>query len=245
MLGLGQLLNRAWLIVFVKNRLETSGKTRRQRECHQSKGLLSATMGQHSHYAPLYNSYPSSANQQFQVIFNHIALKSLQWVGINQISRGMHLILWFLCLLVSVVPSIGISLILCRHYRQIHCHSKIFENIWRRRDFKKTRNIIFIVGVQLIVGIFLLELNTIATYSAGAIFQLYRQSHWIDLGNCVIPKFRSTIEIHLPKDVVLDFAVVYARGRKIGLVRTFLNLINNSSSLNRGSHGGIWISNLK
>ena len=178
MLGLGQLLNRAWLIVFVKNRLETSGKTRRQRECHQSKGLLSATTGQHSHYAPLYNSYPSSANQQLQAIFNHIALKSLQWVGINQISRGMHLILSFLCLLVSVVKSIEIGLILCRHQRQIHCHchSKIFENIWRRRDLKITRNIILIVGVQLIVGIFLLELNTIAAYSAGQFFS-YTDSH--------------------------------------------------------------------
>ena len=82
----------------------------------------------------------------------NIALTSLQWVGINQISRGMHLILWFLCLLVSVVASIGISLILRRHHRQLHCHCTIFENIRRRRELKVTRNIIFIVGVYLLLN---------------------------------------------------------------------------------------------
>lgn len=40
--------------VFVKNRLETFCTTRRQRECRQTNGLLSATMCQHSHYALLY-----------------------------------------------------------------------------------------------------------------------------------------------------------------------------------------------
>ena len=82
----------------------------------------------------------------------NIALTILQWVGINQISRGIQLILWFLCLLVSVVASIGISLILRRHHRQLHCHSTIFEKIRRRRELKVTRNIIFIVGVYLLLN---------------------------------------------------------------------------------------------
>ena len=64
----------------------------------------------------------------------------------------MHLIFWFLCLLVSVVASIGISLILRRHHRQLHCHCTIFENIRRRRELKVTRNIIFIVGVYLLLN---------------------------------------------------------------------------------------------
>ena len=79
----------------------------------------------------------------------NIALTSLQWVGINQISRGIHLILWFLCLLISVAASIGISLILRRHHRQLHCHSTIFENIRRQRELKLTRNMLIIVGVYL------------------------------------------------------------------------------------------------
>lgn len=82
----------------------------------------------------------------------NIALTSLQWVGINQISRGIHLILWFLCLLVSVVASIGISLILRRHHRQLHCHGTIFENIRRRRELRLARNILFIVGVYLLLN---------------------------------------------------------------------------------------------
>lgn len=79
----------------------------------------------------------------------NIALTSLQWVGINQISRGIHLILWFLCLLVSVVASIGISLILRQHHRKLYAPSTNFENFRRRRELKVTRNILFIVGVYL------------------------------------------------------------------------------------------------
>ena len=82
----------------------------------------------------------------------NVALTSLQWAGINQISRGIHLILWFLCLLISVVASIGISLILRRHHRQLHCQSTIFENIRRRRELRLTRNILFIVGVYLLLN---------------------------------------------------------------------------------------------
>ena len=82
----------------------------------------------------------------------NIALTSLQWAGINQISRGIHFILWFICLLVSVVTSIGISLILRRHHRQLHCHSTIFKNIRRRRELKVTRNILLIVGVYLLLN---------------------------------------------------------------------------------------------
>jgi len=79
----------------------------------------------------------------------NIALTSLQWAGINKISRGIHFILWLFCLLISVAASIGISLILRRHHRQLHCQSTIFENNRRQRELKLTRNILFIVGVYL------------------------------------------------------------------------------------------------
>ena len=80
----------------------------------------------------------------------NILLTSLQWAGINQISRNVHFILWFLCPLVSIVASIGITLIL-RH-GQIHCHSTIFENIRRQRELNLTRNISFIVGIYLLIN---------------------------------------------------------------------------------------------
>ena len=82
----------------------------------------------------------------------NILLTSLQWAGINQISRNIHFILWFLCLLVSIAASIGITLILRRHQRQLHCHSTIFENIRRQRELNLTRNISFIVGVYLFLN---------------------------------------------------------------------------------------------
>jgi len=82
----------------------------------------------------------------------NISLTSLQWAGINQISRKIHFIVWFFCLLVAIVASIVISLILRRHHRQLHCQSTIFENVRRQRELNLTRNISFIVGVYLLLN---------------------------------------------------------------------------------------------
>ena len=79
----------------------------------------------------------------------NVALTSLQWVGINRISRGIHLILWLLCLLISLVASMSICFTLRAHDSQLLSHSSIPANIRRRREFKLTRNISFIVGVYL------------------------------------------------------------------------------------------------
>ena len=86
----------------------------------------------------------------------NILLTSLQWAGINQISRDIYFILWLLCLLVYVVTSIGISLILRRFHRQSHCHITIFENMRKQRELNLTRNILFIVGVYLLLNMPLL-----------------------------------------------------------------------------------------
>ena len=45
----------------------------------------------------------------------NVALTSLHWIGINNISRGIHLILWLLCLVVSVVASMAICFIFRAH----------------------------------------------------------------------------------------------------------------------------------
>ena len=86
----------------------------------------------------------------------NILLTSLQWAGINQISRDIYFILWLLCLLVFVVTSIGIRLILRRFHRQSHCHITIFENMRKQRELNLTRNISFIVGVYLLLNMPLL-----------------------------------------------------------------------------------------
>ena len=79
----------------------------------------------------------------------NVALTSLQWIGINKITRGIHLFLWFLCLFISVVASMAICFIIRAHHRQSLFQNAIFENLRRQRELKLTRNISFIVGVYL------------------------------------------------------------------------------------------------
>ncbi|XP_078354491.1 sphingosine 1-phosphate receptor 1-like [Oculina patagonica] len=86
----------------------------------------------------------------------NIILTSLQWAGISDISKGIHYIIWFLCLLGSVLANIGIGLILRRHHRQLQPHSTISESIRKQRELKLTRNILFIVGVYLLFNMPLL-----------------------------------------------------------------------------------------
>ena len=81
----------------------------------------------------------------------NVLLTILQWSGINQVSRGVHLIVWFLCLLVSGAANIGIILVLRRNRRQVHFQQKsITEQIRRRREEKLARSISFIVGVYFL-----------------------------------------------------------------------------------------------
>ena len=94
----------------------------------------------------------------------NILLTSLQWAGINQISRDIYFILWLLCLLVFVVTSIGIRLILRRFHRQSHCHNTIFENMRKQRELNLTRNISFIVGVYLLLNMPLLFIKPVSPY---------------------------------------------------------------------------------
>ena len=74
----------------------------------------------------------------------NIILTSLQWVGINRVSRGMHLITWFICLLVAGAANIRIVLTLLRTRRKVQPqHKELREKIRRRRDAKLTRIIAF------------------------------------------------------------------------------------------------------
>ena len=81
----------------------------------------------------------------------NIMLTSLQWAGINRVSRGVHLIAWFICLLVAGAANIGIVLTLLRTRRRVRPqHEQLREKIRRWRETKLTRTIGFIVGVYLL-----------------------------------------------------------------------------------------------
>ena len=83
----------------------------------------------------------------------NILLTSLQWAGINDFSRGTHLVIWFFCLLVSGAANTGIVFILRRRRRQVQSQQqRITEQIRRQREDKLTRSISFIVGVYLLLN---------------------------------------------------------------------------------------------
>ena len=83
-------------------------------------------------------------------IFN-ILLTAMQWAGINHVSRGIHLMVWFVSLLVSLTANIAIVLILRRHGHQLQPSlHPITEQIRRRREERLARSIYFIVGVYLL-----------------------------------------------------------------------------------------------
>lgn len=82
----------------------------------------------------------------------NIVLTSLQWARIYRISRATHLIVWFICLLVSLAANIRIIFSLRRHHRQLQSHNTIPENIRRHRELNLTASISFIVGIYLLLN---------------------------------------------------------------------------------------------
>lgn len=72
---------------------------------------------------------------------------------IHRISRAAHLIVWFICLVVSLKANIRIIFSLRRHFRKLKSHNTIPENIRRQRELKLTANILFIVGIYLLLNL--------------------------------------------------------------------------------------------
>ena len=110
----------------------------------------------------------------------NIILTSLQWAGINRVSRGMHLITWFICLLVAGAANIGIVLTLLRTRRKVQPqHKQLREKIRRRREAKLTKIIAFIVGVYLLLNMPVL-LVTIYHQILGQDIKTYNHYSWTE-----------------------------------------------------------------
>ena len=121
----------------------------------------------------------------------NIILTTLQWAGINRVSRGIHLMVWFICLLVAGAANIGIVLTLLRSRRRVQLqHVQLSENIRRRREAKLTRTITFIVGVYLLLNVPVLFVTIYHQILEGDI-KTYNHYSWTEtlafLNSCTNP----------------------------------------------------------
>ena len=125
----------------------------------------------------------------------NILFTSLQWVVVKQVSRGIHLIAWFICLLVAVVSNIGIILSLRQHSRRVQPASRhpSQRNQSKRRIFREvnvTRSISFIVAVYLMFNIPVLFV-TIYHQILGRDIKTYNHYSWSEtlafLNSCTNP----------------------------------------------------------
>lgn len=79
--------------------------------------------------------------------------RGLQKARIHRISRAAHVIVWCICLVVSLAANIRIIFRLRRHLRKLKSHNTIPENIRRQRELKLKANILFIVGIRLLLNL--------------------------------------------------------------------------------------------
>ncbi|KAJ7357780.1 hypothetical protein OS493_023257 [Desmophyllum pertusum] len=82
----------------------------------------------------------------------NILLAALQWAKINQAARGIHLILWCICLLATLVTQVGVLHIVRRNRLQLQAQLQAAENLLRQREAKLAKTISVIVGVYLMLN---------------------------------------------------------------------------------------------
>jgi len=80
-------------------------------------------------------------------------LSALQWAKISQVAVGMPLVLWLICLFVSVATQIAVLFVVRRNRRQVQPHLQGANNVQRQiRETKLARSISIIVGIYLILN---------------------------------------------------------------------------------------------
>ena len=103
-----------------------------------------------------YNEYFSSrrvVNYMLGIWLLNSLLSALQWAKISQVAVGMHLVLWLICLIVSVATQIGVLFVVRRNRRQVQPHLQGANNVQRQiRETKLARSISIIIGIYLILN---------------------------------------------------------------------------------------------
>ena len=80
----------------------------------------------------------------------NLALTCLTWAKIEKTVRGIHLIVWLICLFLSGATQIGILIIVRRHRQRVQVSFEGRRNVQTKlREAKLARNISVIVGIYL------------------------------------------------------------------------------------------------
>ena len=82
----------------------------------------------------------------------NLVLTCLTWTKIEKTVRGIHLIVWLICLFLSGATQIGILIIVRRHRQRVQVSFEARKNVQTQlREAKLARNISAIVGIYLIL----------------------------------------------------------------------------------------------
>ena len=82
----------------------------------------------------------------------NLVLTCLTWAKIDQVVRGIHLVLWLICLFLSGITQIGILIIVRRHRQRVQVCFQAGRNVQTQlREAKLARSISVIVGMYLVL----------------------------------------------------------------------------------------------
>lgn len=81
----------------------------------------------------------------------NIFLTAMEWAKIDKAMRGIHLTLWFLCLLFSTATQIGVLIAIRRHHRRVKNQLQVDEKLQTRREVKLAKKILTVVVIYFIL----------------------------------------------------------------------------------------------
>ena len=102
-------------------------------------------------YSTLF-SYSRVLKYMLGIWMLNILLAALQWAKINQVARGIHLVVWLICLLVAGATQFAVVVIVRRSRRELQVQLQAAENVQRQREAKLAKSIAFIVAFYLILN---------------------------------------------------------------------------------------------
>ena len=82
----------------------------------------------------------------------NFSLAALQWAKINHVVRGIHHVVWLICLLATIATQVAVLMVVPRSRRQVQENMEIVEIARKQREVKVALSISIIVLVYLILN---------------------------------------------------------------------------------------------